>query len=112
MRPSATSVAHVEAALREAPLPVVARVAQDSLHLDVLALEPEELPLVAESVVWALAHAADLQAGRVDGTAASAPGPAGGTVASAPASAGDSVDVAESAAAAFDPARGAAPDAR
>lgn len=65
VRSRATSVARVEAMLREAPLPVVARVAQDALHLDVLALETDELPLVAESVVWALARAGRLPAGDV-----------------------------------------------
>jgi L-seryl-tRNA(Ser) seleniumtransferase len=54
VRPRATSVARLEAALREAPIPVVGRVAQDALHLDVLALEADELPLVAENVAWAL----------------------------------------------------------
>ncbi len=91
VRPRTASVVQLEAALREAPLPVVARVAQDSLHLDVLALEPEELPLVAESVVWALAHTADLAA---VGTASG------------------EVGTAEPAAAAVDLARDAAPDAR
>lgn len=62
IRPAAGSVVQLEAALREAPVPVVARVAQDALHLDVLALEREELALVAESVVWALERAGCLPA--------------------------------------------------
>ena len=51
------SVAGLEEGLRRAPLPVVARVAQDALYLDVLTLERDELPLVAEAVAWALARA-------------------------------------------------------
>ena len=54
VRPGGGNIPALEAALREAPLPVVGRVGQDTLYLDVLTLEPEELPLVAESVVWAL----------------------------------------------------------
>ena len=100
VRPRAVSVVQLEAALRSAPLPVVARVAQDSLHLDVLALEPEELPLVAESVVWALAHAADSDRAA---PSASAPGRRAAAGASSPV---------ERAAAATDPARDADPDAR
>ena len=54
---AAVSVAGLEEGLRRAPLPVVVRVAQDALYLDVLTLELEELPLVAEAVAWALARA-------------------------------------------------------
>ncbi len=54
VRPEIGSIVALEGALREAPLPVVGRVAQDTLYLDVLTLETEELPLVAESVTWAL----------------------------------------------------------
>ena len=54
---AAVSVAGLEEGLRRAPLPVVARVAQDAVYLDVLTLERDELPLVAESVAWALARA-------------------------------------------------------
>ena len=50
-------VAGLEEGLRRAPLPVVARVAQDAVYLDVLTLERDELPLVAEAVAWALARA-------------------------------------------------------
>lgn len=50
----ALSVSAVEAALRRAPVPVVARLSQDSLLLDVLALEEDEVEEVAASVVWAL----------------------------------------------------------
>jgi L-seryl-tRNA(Ser) seleniumtransferase len=58
VRPRAGSVVALEAELREAPLPVVGRVTQDALYLDVLALSTEELPLVADSVVWALQRVA------------------------------------------------------
>jgi L-seryl-tRNA(Ser) seleniumtransferase len=47
-------VAALEAELRRAPFPVVARVSQDSLHLDVLALDADEVERVAESLAWAL----------------------------------------------------------
>jgi L-seryl-tRNA(Ser) seleniumtransferase len=47
-------VVAVESALRRAPLPVIARVSQDSLHLDVLALDERDLEAVAESVAWAI----------------------------------------------------------
>lgn len=46
------SVTAIEEELRRAPVPVVARVFQDSLHLDVFALEEDEIPLVADSVAW------------------------------------------------------------
>jgi len=49
-------VSALEAELRRAPLPVVARVSQDSLHLDVLALDEDEVDLVADSVAWATAR--------------------------------------------------------
>ena len=47
-------VAAVESALRRAPLPVIARVSQDSLHLDVLALDERDLEAVADSVACAI----------------------------------------------------------
>ena len=47
-------VAAAESALRRAPLPVIARVSQDSLHLDVLALDERDLEAVADSVAWAI----------------------------------------------------------
>jgi L-seryl-tRNA(Ser) seleniumtransferase len=50
----APTVSLLDAELRRAPLPVVARVAQDSLHLDVMALEESDLESVAGSVVWAI----------------------------------------------------------
>ena len=56
------TVVALESALRRAPLPVVARVSQDSLHLDVLALDERDLEAVADSVAWAIgwvAHPAD-----------------------------------------------------
>ncbi|MHB0980097.1 MAG: L-seryl-tRNA(Sec) selenium transferase [Thermoleophilia bacterium] len=74
VRPAARSVVQLEAALREAPLPVVGRMAQDALYLDVLALEPEELPLVAESVVWALERGGCLPACETSGGSARAGG--------------------------------------
>ena len=64
------NVAALESALRRAPLPVIARVSQDSLHLDVLALDERDLEAVAESVAWAIdqvarpAGDADLPAAR------------------------------------------------
>jgi L-seryl-tRNA(Ser) seleniumtransferase len=48
------TVAALENALRQAPVPVVARVSQDSLHLDVLALDERDLDAVADSVAWAI----------------------------------------------------------
>ena len=47
------SASALEMELRRAPVPVVARVSQDSLHLDVLALDEEDVEAVAESVAWA-----------------------------------------------------------
>ena len=35
-------------------MPVVARVSQDSIHLDVLALDPDEVDAVADSLAWAI----------------------------------------------------------
>ena len=58
VRPREMSVVRLEAALRAAPLPVVGRVTQDALQLDVLALDPDELPLVADTVARALLSAA------------------------------------------------------
>ncbi len=65
-------------ALRRAPVPVIGRVAQDVLLLDVLTLEGDQLHVIAESLAWALAelgvpgHAAvDLSGG---GTEPQAPG--------------------------------------
>ena len=48
------TVAALENALRLAPTPVIARVSQDSLHLDVLALDERDLDAVADSVAWAI----------------------------------------------------------
>ncbi len=44
----------LDAELRRAPLPVVARVAQDCLHLDVIALDERDIDAVAESLAWAI----------------------------------------------------------
>jgi L-seryl-tRNA(Ser) seleniumtransferase len=49
-RASATAF---EAQLRGAPVPVVARVSQDCLYLDVLALDEADIEDVAESMAWA-----------------------------------------------------------
>ncbi len=54
------AVATIENALRRAPVPVVARVSQDSLHLDVLALDERDLEAVADSVAWAIDRVARL----------------------------------------------------
>jgi L-seryl-tRNA(Ser) seleniumtransferase len=67
---AALSVTALEAALRRAPVPVVARVSQDSLHLDVLALDEADVETVAASVAWAVGAAAGrAAAGGVDGAA-------------------------------------------
>jgi len=47
------SASALEAELRRAPTPVVARVSRDSLYLDVLALDEGDMEAVAESVAWA-----------------------------------------------------------
>ena len=44
----------LEAELRRAPVPVVARISQDSMHLDVIALDADEVEAVAESLAWAI----------------------------------------------------------
>ncbi len=51
---STPTIVALENALRRAPLPVIARVSQDSLHLDVLALDERDLEAVAENVAWAI----------------------------------------------------------
>ncbi len=48
------TVVALENALRRAGVPVIARVSQDSLHLDVLALDERDLEAVADSVAWAM----------------------------------------------------------
>lgn len=55
-RAGLSGVSALEAELRRAPVPVIARVSQDSVHLDVLALDHEDIDAVATSVVWALAR--------------------------------------------------------
>jgi L-seryl-tRNA(Ser) seleniumtransferase len=52
--PASGDVAALAAVLRAAPLPVVGRLTDDRLLLDVLALESEELADVARTVAWAL----------------------------------------------------------
>ena len=54
VRPGEGGVVALEAAVRDASPPVVGRVAQDALYLDVLALAESEVPDLVESVVWAL----------------------------------------------------------
>lgn len=53
-RAATPTVSALDAELRRAPLPVVARVSEDSLHLDVMALDERDLESVAESVAWAI----------------------------------------------------------
>ena len=55
-RAAVPGVVAFESALRRAPLPVIARVSQDSLHLDVLALDERDVEAVAENVAWAIAQ--------------------------------------------------------
>ena len=55
-RASSPTVSALDVELRRAPLPVVARVSQDSLHLDVMALDERDVEAVAESVAWAVAR--------------------------------------------------------
>jgi len=59
-------VSELAAELRRAPLPVIARVSKAALHLDVAALRPEELELVADAVAWALSRVGreDIEPGR------------------------------------------------
>ena len=52
--PTGGDVAALAAAMRAAPLPLVGRVADEHLLLDVLALEEGEFPQVAATVAWAL----------------------------------------------------------
>ncbi len=59
MRTIKWSASALEAELRKAPVPVIARVSQDCLHLDVLALDDDEVEDVAESVAWAAARLLD-----------------------------------------------------
>ncbi len=54
VRAANPTVSRLEAELRRAPIPVVARVSQDSLRLDVLALDEEDVEAAAESVAWAM----------------------------------------------------------
>ena len=53
-RSTTPTVSALEAALRHAPIPVVARVSQDSVHLDVVALDERDVEAVAESAAWAI----------------------------------------------------------
>jgi len=58
-RPGTPTVSALDAVLRRAPIPVVGRISQDSLHLDVIGLEESDVEAVAESVAWALEQIAD-----------------------------------------------------
>jgi L-seryl-tRNA(Ser) seleniumtransferase len=61
------TVSALDAELRKAPVPVVARISQDSLHLDVISLEETDVEVVAGSVAWAI----DRLTGRPAGTSGS-----------------------------------------
>ena len=50
------SAAALEAELRRAPVPVIARISQDCLYLDVHALDEAEVEEAADSVAWAAAR--------------------------------------------------------
>ncbi|MCJ7797784.1 MAG: L-seryl-tRNA(Sec) selenium transferase [Thermoleophilia bacterium] len=54
VRPETGGVVALEATVRDASPPVIGRVAQDALYLDVLALAESEVAELVESVVWAL----------------------------------------------------------
>ena len=78
-RAAVPTVAALDAELRRAPLPVVARVAQDSLHLDVMALDERDVEAVAGSVAWAIGRLVAAPPGMspaaaTDGGSAPAPG--------------------------------------
>jgi L-seryl-tRNA(Ser) seleniumtransferase len=77
------TVSALDAELRRAPLPVVARVAQDSLHLDVMALDEGDLEAVAESVAWSIERVVAV-ASEEPGLPAARRGPAGSTYPGAP----------------------------
>jgi L-seryl-tRNA(Ser) seleniumtransferase len=66
------TVSALEALLRRAPVPVVARVSQDSLHLDVLTLAESEVEPAAESVVWAIERLVGNAGGKAGGSSAGA----------------------------------------
>jgi L-seryl-tRNA(Ser) seleniumtransferase len=53
---SRLSAAALEAELRRAPVPVIARISQDCLYLDVHALDDTEVEEAADSVAWAAAR--------------------------------------------------------
>jgi L-seryl-tRNA(Ser) seleniumtransferase len=53
------TVSALDAELRLAPVPIVARISQDSLNLDVISLEETDLELVAENVAWAIDRLAE-----------------------------------------------------
>jgi L-seryl-tRNA(Ser) seleniumtransferase len=64
----------LEEALRTAPVPVVARVADDAVLLDVLALADDEVRLAAEMVAWAVDHVVAAALAAQGRGAAAAPG--------------------------------------
>ena len=53
-RSGTPTVMALDAELRRAPVPVVARISEDSLRLDVISLDDKDLEAVAESVAWAI----------------------------------------------------------
>lgn len=81
VRASGPTVSALEAQLRRAPIPVVARVSQDSLHLDVLALAESEIEAAAESVAWAIERLVGPPTGTPTGPST---GPPAGAPAAAP----------------------------
>jgi L-seryl-tRNA(Ser) seleniumtransferase len=71
-----STVMALESALRRAQPPVVARVSQDSLHLDVMALDARDVDAIANSVAWAIDQVAGVEDGA--GTSGGRPNGAGG----------------------------------
>lgn len=53
-RAGTPTVMALDAELRRAPVPVVARISEDSLRLDVINMEEKDIEAVAESIAWAI----------------------------------------------------------
>jgi L-seryl-tRNA(Ser) seleniumtransferase len=53
-QPGTPTVMALDRELRRAPVPVVSRISEDSLRLDVISLEEKDLEAVAESIAWAI----------------------------------------------------------
>jgi L-seryl-tRNA(Ser) seleniumtransferase len=68
VRPFQCEVGRLADLLRRAPVPVVGRVAHETLYLDCLTLEQEELEALAGSLRWALGRAAAQSNGEPDGS--------------------------------------------